>query len=103
MALVRSQFSIMRLARRSMQSAKQRRPRPADMPITSALNVALVAIVLTSACGLLWLASHGEAWYVTLLAAILFSYVLLTNYALLHEASHGNLHGDPRFNYLLGM
>src|SRR5262249_15237524 len=31
------------------------------------------------------------------------SYVLLTNYALLHEAAHGNLHSSPRLNYLLGL
>jgi fatty acid desaturase len=29
--------------------------------------------------------------------------VLLTNYALLHEAAHGNLHPDPRVNYVLGL
>jgi fatty acid desaturase len=33
---------------------------------------------------------------------ILFSYLLLTNYALLHEASHGNLQTSARRNYWLG-
>jgi fatty acid desaturase len=32
-----------------------------------------------------------------------FSYLLLTNYALLHEATHDNLHEHPRWNYWLGM
>ena len=80
-----------------------RRERPAQMWITSALNAALVVIVFATAVGLLWLGSHATVWYQTLLVGILFSYVLLTNYALLHEASHNNLNSDPRLNYLLGM
>jgi fatty acid desaturase len=34
---------------------------------------------------------------------IAFSYLLLTNYALLHEASHGNLQSDARRNHALGV
>jgi len=34
---------------------------------------------------------------------IVYSYLLLTNYALLHEASHGNLQTGARRNYLLGL
>ncbi|HZN32726.1 MAG TPA: fatty acid desaturase [Pirellulaceae bacterium] len=86
-----------------MTASPERRQRPAEMPITSTLNVALVAVVFAAATGLLWLASHAQAWYLTVLAGVLFSYVLLTNYALLHEASHRNLHSDERVNYLLGV
>jgi fatty acid desaturase len=84
-------------------AALGRRERPADMPIPGALNVALVAVVFLMAVGLLWLASHVATWYATLAVGVVFSYVLLTNYALLHEASHDNLHADPRINYLLGL
>lgn len=79
------------------------RPRPAEMPIPSALNTLLVLGVFAAATALLWLGSHVEQWWQTLLVGILFSYVLLTNYALLHEASHGNLHESGALNYSLGV
>jgi len=75
---------------------------PADMPIPARLNVAITALVVGSAIALLWLGSHVDAWYAVLAVGVAFSYVLLTNYALLHEASHGNLHPDRRVNYWLG-
>jgi len=33
---------------------------------------------------------------------IIMSFILLTNYALMHEGCHYNLHRDPRLNYWLG-
>jgi fatty acid desaturase len=74
-----------------------------DTPITSRLNVALVAIVGAVAVGLLWVGSWVTAWWAVTAIGIAYSYVLLTNYALLHEAAHGNLHPDPRANYWLGV
>jgi len=78
------------------------RPRPSDIPIPNRINLCLVAAVFAGAVALLWLGSHVGPWYVTLAVGIAFSYLLLTNYALLHEAAHGNLHSDPRINHLLG-
>src|SRR5207249_1809804 len=52
---------------------------------------------------LLWLASWLESWPAIVAVGIVFSYVLLTNYALLHEATHNNLHSNPRCNYWLGL
>jgi fatty acid desaturase len=75
---------------------------PADMPIPGRLNVAITVAVVASAIGLLWLGSRLETWYGVLAVGVLFSYVLLTDYALLHEASHGNLHPNTRVNYWLG-
>src|SRR4051812_12814708 len=69
-------------------------PPPADMPIPNRLNGALVALVFAAAVGLLWLGSWVERWYAVLGVGAAFSFVLLTNYALLHEATHGNLHSD---------
>src|SRR5262249_8760250 len=60
-------------------------------------------LVLSAALGLLWLASHVESWYAVLGVGIAFSYVLLTNYALLHEATHENLQSRRRWNYALGV
>src|SRR5262245_64633312 len=63
---------------------------PADMPIPARLNVAITITVVVAAIALLSLGSRVQAWYAVLAVGVAFSYVLLTNYALLHEASHGN-------------
>jgi fatty acid desaturase len=76
---------------------------PAGMPIPDRLNVALVSIVFTLALALLWLGSRVESWWSVLAVGVVFSYVLLTNYALLHEATHNNLHSRSKVNYLLGV
>jgi fatty acid desaturase len=73
------------------------------MPIPGRLNAFLVALVVGGAVALLWLGSRVESGYATLGVGVGFSYVLLTNYALFHEAAHGNLHGDRRVNHLLGV
>jgi fatty acid desaturase len=78
------------------------RPPPADMPIPNRINVCLCAAVFVGAVVLLWIGSQVESWSATLAVGIAFSYLLLTNYALLHEAAHGNLHSDPRINRALG-
>ena len=78
-------------------------PTPPDMPIPDRLNRCLVAVVFTAGVALLWLGSHVEAWYAILGVGVVFSYLMLTNYALLHEAAHGNLQTSARLNYLLGV
>jgi len=78
-------------------------PTPPDMPIPDRLNLFLVVLVFSGGVALLWLGSQVSAWYTLLLVGVAFSYLMLTNYALLHEASHGNLHSGPRLNYLLGI
>jgi fatty acid desaturase len=78
-------------------------PTPADMPIPDRLNVTLVFVVTMAAVALMWLASYVESWYAVLAVGVAFSYLLLTNYALLHEASHNNLHSSKRVNYWLGV
>lgn len=79
------------------------RPPPADMPIPDRLNMALVAGVFCAALGFLWLGSWVEHWYAVLVVGAAFSYLMLTDYALLHEATHGNLHSNPRVNTWLGI
>jgi fatty acid desaturase len=73
------------------------------MPIPARLNLVLVAVVVAVAVALLWLGSRAEEWYAVLAVGVAFSYVLLTNYALLHEATHNNLHPHPRANHWLGV
>jgi len=83
--------------------AAEFRTAPPDLPIPNRLNFALVAIVCAAALGLLWLGSHVGSWWVVGAVGVVFSYVLLTNYALLHEASHGNLQSNAARNYWLGL
>lgn len=75
---------------------------PGDMPIPERLNRILVLGVFVVALGLLWLGSHVSSWWAVFAVGLGFSYLLLTNYALLHEASHGNLQSSARGNYLMG-
>jgi fatty acid desaturase len=76
---------------------------PLDTPMPNRLNVTLVAVVFVSAIALLWLGSWFQEWYAVGVVAVAFSYLLLTNYALLHEATHLNLHSNPTLNYALGV
>jgi fatty acid desaturase len=78
-------------------------PPPPDMPIPNRLNLCLVAMVFAGGIALLWLGSYVTAWYAILGVGVAFSYLMLTNYALLHEAAHSNLNGNGRTNYLLGV
>jgi fatty acid desaturase len=95
----------MNAATASVQEGQTRKPSvaPPDMPIPDRLNSALVAGVFASGVALLWLGSHVKAWWAVAAVGIVFSYLLLTNYALLHEASHGNLQSSARRNYWLGL
>jgi fatty acid desaturase len=76
---------------------------PADLPVSNRLNLALCCFTVAGAVALLWLGSRVEAWYAVLGVGIVFSYLLLTNYALLHEATHGHLNGRRNWNYWLGV
>ena len=58
--------------------------------------------VVIAAIGLLVLGSRLDIMW-SLPLGILFSFVLLTNYALMHEAAHGVLHHHARYNWLSGM
>jgi fatty acid desaturase len=78
-------------------------PAPPAMPIPARLNLALVAFELSAAVALLWLGSWVKQWYATLAVGVVFSYLLLLNYALLHEATHNNLYPNPKVNHWLGV
>lgn len=69
--------------------------------IPDRLNVLLVVGVQVLAAALLWAGSHVSAvWTVGL--GVVFSFLLLTNYALLHEAAHDHLHSSAAGNAVLG-
>jgi len=76
---------------------------PASMPVPNILNFILVALDITAAIFLLRLGSRLDSWWAILATGIIFSYVMLTNYALLHEATHQNLNSNPACNYWLGV
>lgn len=77
--------------------------RPVGMPIPNRLNFCVVVLVAAGAMSLLWLGSWLQPWYAKLTVGVLFSYLLLTNYALLHEATHDNLNDGSAWNYWLGV
>ena len=76
---------------------------PPDMPVPDKLNLFLSLTVFVGAVGLMWLASLAANWLEVFGVGIVFSYLLLTNYALLHEAAHGNLQSGTARNYCLGL
>src|SRR2546428_8616924 len=78
-------------------------PVPPDMPIPDRLNFVLVCVVFGGAVSLLWFASRLTNGWAVLAIGIVFSYLLLSNYALLHEATHGRLQSSARGNYWLGL
>ena len=73
-----------------------------SMGMPSRLNACLVALVLGIQAGLLLLASHCPSWQLLVITP-LFAMLFLTNYALMHESSHGALHHRPWANRLLGI
>lgn len=72
------------------------------MPDFDRQNLILALAVPAAMVCLLWVASHGNAAVVAL-AALAFAFLGLTNYALIHEATHHSLNSDRRRNRLLGM
>lgn len=71
------------------------------MRIPDFLNIVLVMAVQVITLGALSLASQ-LGWVYAIPIGVLASFILLTNYALLHEAAHDNLHSSPVVNRLLG-
>lgn len=70
--------------------------------ISGNLNLALALTIQVFAWGLLWFASQLDlVWSAPF--GVLFSFLLLTNYALMHEASHHVLHLSSRMNYYFGV
>ncbi len=70
--------------------------------IHARLNAALIGVVYALALALLWLGARVGPWQ-ALLLGVLFSFVLVSNYALIHEGTHDNLHPDARANRWLGV
>lgn len=69
--------------------------------IPDRLNIVLVLAVQAGAMALLWAGARAET-PVAIALGVAFSFLLLTNYALLHEAAHEHLHSSLPLNRLLG-
>lgn len=76
--------------------------RPPQYPIPSTLNIVLTLLVFICGVALLAIASHVQ-WPAQIAIGIVFSYLMLTNYALLHEATHDNIHPNRQINDMLGI
>jgi fatty acid desaturase len=71
------------------------------MPDYNRQNMILSLGISAALLFLLWVASHSEG-IVFLLSAVAFAFLGLSNYALIHEASHYNLNTERRKNDRLG-
>jgi len=72
--------------------------------IPDTLNVILVVFVAAMSIFMLWLGSNAAIPFIGLLMlGVVYSYIQLTGYALMHEAAHDKLHSSARVNYLLGV
>lgn len=69
--------------------------------IPDRLNIGLVMGVQAAAIALMWSGARSTG-AVTLALGVAFSFLLLTNYALLHEAAHDHLHSSGTWNSVLG-
>ncbi|NLH83261.1 MAG: fatty acid desaturase [Phyllobacteriaceae bacterium] len=72
-------------------------------PIPGRLNLAILAAASLASLGALAVAVRAEAWWVTALAALAFSFTNNTIFSLHHEAVHGILHPDRRLNEAAGV
>ncbi|MDO8600958.1 MAG: fatty acid desaturase [bacterium] len=70
--------------------------------IKSSLNITLVLGIQVLAWGLLWFASELNL-ALNIFLGIIFSFLLLTNYALMHESAHHLFHPSQKLNYLFGV
>ncbi len=66
------------------------------------LNLALLLVASLAAATLLWAASQARSTWMVLAAAVAFSFVNNTLFALLHESVHGLFHDDSRINEIAG-
>lgn len=78
-----------------------RAPRDNDTPIPGTMNLVLLVVVAASCAWLLRLASHGSTLTIVL-AAIAFSFLNNTMFALLHESVHGIAHARRGVNEWIG-
>ncbi|HVI87294.1 MAG TPA: fatty acid desaturase [Dongiaceae bacterium] len=72
------------------------------LAIPAGLNQVIFVLSILIVSGSLWLASHAATVWTMIAAAIVFSFVNNTIFALLHEAVHGALHPNRRINDTMG-
>lgn len=72
-----------------------------DYPIPVRLNLVLAVGLVVFLILLLWLGAGAHSIWLWVLG-VAYSFLLLTNYALMHEAAHNTLHSDSRINWIAG-
>jgi fatty acid desaturase len=68
-----------------------------------ALNLVLAALILGVELACLHLAAHQPTWWRALTAGVVFSFVFLPLYSLVHEAEHRVLHANGKINDAAGL
>lgn len=65
------------------------------------INLTLCLLIQASSISILWVAPQANL-ITGLILLVILSFILLTNYCLLHEASHNNLNSNKTINWVLG-
>lgn len=76
---------------------------PSPPPPPGTLNVALALGIVSGGVGLQWLASRVEGTWTLLGLGVVFSFLFLPLYSLLHEAEHRVFHATPWVNESFGV
>lgn len=72
-------------------------------PIPEKTNHAILLFSSIACIFLLWLGSHVYTWYAILTTAIVFAFVEVNIYSILHEAEHDVYHKKASVNYWAGV
>jgi fatty acid desaturase len=74
-----------------------------QFPIPGTLNAALAIAQIIASFALLGAASHAKTFWMTLVFAVAFAFVMQLGFGLAHEAVHSKLHTSPAVNDGLGI
>jgi fatty acid desaturase len=77
-------------------------PSPEKYPIPARTNTAIIFLCTFLHCALLWIGSQVNGWQL-ILTALFFAINLIPIYSLVHEAEHGVLMPDKKWNYIGGL
>jgi len=76
--------------------------KPDQLSPPQKLNITLTISIISGGLFLQWLASHVPNWQTSIALGVIFSFLFLPLYSLLHEAEHNLFHENTRVNDAFG-
>src|SRR6187397_414803 len=73
-----------------------------EYKIPGKINMIILLVCSCAYFTLLWAASHVDHYGWVVLMGVLFAFIMVPVYSLIHEAEHGILHSNKRINDLMG-